>query len=496
MYQVGKSKKKPWRIVIMPTTVFIVGVLAWTGQPGASSSWTKGERGQKSLQETAGPLQRKAVLTDAPEVPPPLPRSEPTKVIVELEIKEVTLPIAEGVTYTFWTFGGRVPGKFIRVRQGDTVEFHLMNHPDNRFPHNIDLHAVTGPGGGATSSNTPPGQQSQFTFTALQPGLFVYHCAMPPVGEHIANGMYGLILVEPPSGLPQVDHEFYIMQGDFYTAGTYHAQGHQTFDRNKATDEHPTYVIFNGAEGAILGPQALRAMVGARIRLFVGNGGPNLVSSFHVIGEIFDRVYPEAGSHYQEHVQTTLVPAGGAAIVEFTVEVPGSYMLVDHSIFRAFNKGAIGELRVEGPEQRSIYSGKQSETAYRPTTAPAAATQPMEPEAGGLTAQMIEGSVLYKANCVGCHQLDGQGILRIFPPLARSDYLMADKSRAIDIVLNGRSGPLEVSGQSYDGVMPAMGHLKDEEIARVLTYVLNSWGNKGGFISAADVAVVRAQQAH
>lgn len=253
----------------------------------------------------------KAVLTDAPEVPAPLTRREASKVIVELEIKEVALPMADGVEYAFWTFGGKVPGKFMRVRQGDTVEFHLMNHPDNRFPHNIDLHAVTGPGGGAASSNTPPGHQSQFTFTTLQPGLFVYHCATAPVGEHIANGMYGLILVEPPNELTPVDREFYIMQGEFYTVDPYHAPGHQTFDIGKAADERPTYVLFNGSEGALMDAHALRAKVGDRLRFFVGNGGPNLVSSFHVIGEIFDRVYTEAGSHYQEHVQTTLVPAGG-----------------------------------------------------------------------------------------------------------------------------------------------------------------------------------------
>ena len=234
-----------------------------------------------------------------------------------------------------------------------------MNHPDSRFPHNIDLHAVTGPGGGAASSNTPPGHQTQFSFKALNPGLYVYHCATAPVGEHVANGMYGLILVEPPGGLAPVDREYYVMQSDFYTVGKYRDQGHQAFDMGKAIEEHPTYVVFNGAEGSLLGENALKAKVGERVRLFVGNGGPNLVSSFHVIGEIFDRVYAEAGTRYSENIQTTLVPAGGAAIVEFKVEVPGSYKLVDHSILRAFNKGALGELKVEGPENKSTYSGNQ-----------------------------------------------------------------------------------------------------------------------------------------
>ncbi len=138
-----------------------------------------------------------AVLTHAPAVPPPISRSHPTRVIVNLETRELERRQADGVDYTFWTFGGEVPGQFIRLREGDVVEFHLNNRPDSRMPHNIDLHAVTGPGGGATSSFVNPGQSATFVFKALNPGLYVYHCATAPVGMHIANGMYGLILVEP-----------------------------------------------------------------------------------------------------------------------------------------------------------------------------------------------------------------------------------------------------------------------------------------------------------
>src|SRR5206468_9396300 len=281
-------------------------------------------------------------------------------VIVELEVIEKEMPISEGVKYTFWTFGGTVPGSFIRVRQGDTVEFHLKNHPSSKMPHNIDLHGVTGPGGGAASSCTAPGHESKFTFKALDEGVYVYHCATAPVGMHIANGMYGLILVEPPQGLPKVDHEYYVMQGDFYTQGKYREKGKQAFDMEKAIDERATYVLFNGAEGALTGDKALKAKVGETVRLFVGNGGPNLVSSFHVIGAIFDKVRFEGGTAIrQENVQTTLVPAGGSAIVEFKLEVPGTYILVDHSIFRAFNKGALAMLKVDGPDNKLVYSGKE-----------------------------------------------------------------------------------------------------------------------------------------
>ena len=307
-----------------------------------------------------------ATLTHAPDVPAPIDRDYPAKVIVELETTETVMEIADGTDYTFWTFGGEVPGKFIRVRQGDTVEFHLQNHPDSKMPHNIDLHAVTGPGGGATSTFTAPGHETVFTFKALNAGLFVYHCATAPVGMHSANGMYGLILVEPPGGLPAVDKEYYVMQGDFYTTGDYNEPGLQPFDADKAIDEDATYVLFNGRVGSLTGDNAIKADVGDRVRLFVGNGGPNLVSSFHVIGEIFDLVYPEAGTRYQENVQTTLIPAGGAAMVEFDVEVPGTYILVDHSIFRTFHKGALGMLQVGGDEAPAIYSGQQADNEWKP----------------------------------------------------------------------------------------------------------------------------------
>ena len=432
-----------------------------------------------------------AVLTHAPVVPPPIKRRTPAKVVVELEVSEVNLPMADGVDYTFWTFGGKVPGKFIRVRQGDTVEFHLMNHPDSRFPHNIDLHAVTGPGGGAASSNTAPGRRTQFTFKALNPGLYVYHCATAPVGEHVANGMYGLILVEPPGGLAPVAHEYYVMQSDFYTKGPHHEKGHQPFDMEKAIDEHPTYVVFNGAEGSLLGEKALKAKVGDRVRLFVGNGGPNLVSSFHVIGEIFDRVYAEAGTRFSEHIQTTIVPAGGAAIVEFKVEVPGSYKLVDHSILRAFNKGALGELKVEGPEAKAVYSGKQAESEYQAKNASASpAPSPVTTTAGA------GGQRLYQTYCMGCHQAEGQGIPGTFPPLAQSEYALADAVRPIEIVVNGLQGRIEVNGQQFNGIMPPMGHLKDEEIADILSYVRSAWGNAATPVSAAEVAAVRAKTSH
>jgi nitrite reductase (NO-forming) len=438
-----------------------------------------------------------AVLTSPPEVPPATNRTHPAKVIVELEVKEVEKEISEGVTYTFWTFGGTVPGSFIRVRQGDTVEFHLKNHPTSKMPHNIDLHGVTGPGGGAASSFTAPGHRTQFTFKALNQGLYVYHCATAPVGMHVANGMYGLILVEPPQGLTKVDHEYYVMQGDFYTVGKYREKGYQAFDMQKAIDEHATYVLFNGAESALTGPRALKAKTGESVRLFVGNGGPNLISSFHVIGEIFDKVQYEGGTHFQENVQTTLIPAGGAATVEFHTEVPGSYVLVDHSIFRAFNKGALAIMEVTGEQQLAVYSGKQVDEMYlgdKVANLAPVSTAVQARAKGTLTkAQQIDaGGLQFKGTCSTCHQDNGEGMAGVFPPLAKSDFLLANPQRAIEVVLNGLSGPVTVNGKPYNSVMPPMSQLNDDEVANILTYALNSWGNQGPAVTAEQVKAARS----
>jgi nitrite reductase (NO-forming) len=309
----------------------------------------------------------KAVLVAPPQVPAAIQRSGPARVVVELETTEQKGTLASGVEYTFWTFGGTVPGPFLRVREGDTVQMKLTNQKTAHNAHSIDLHAVTGPGGGATVTQVMPGEQGVFEWKALNPGLYVYHCATPHVAIHIANGMYGMILVEPAGGLPRVDREYYVMQGEFYTTGRTMTPGLQPFDADKARDERPEYVLFNGRMGALLDEGALKATTGQTVRLYVGNGGPNLVSSFHVIGEIFDRVYPEAstGGDLKRNVQTTLIPAGGAAIVEFKVDVPGRFLLVDHSISRAMDKGALGSLVVSGDSRPDIFRSLSPELATR-----------------------------------------------------------------------------------------------------------------------------------
>jgi nitrite reductase (NO-forming) len=434
-----------------------------------------------------------ANLTSPPHVPPPIDRDHATKLIVDMEVIEQEMRLADGVQYTMWTFGGTVPGSFIRAREGDIIEFHLKNHPDNKLPHNIDLHAVNGPGGGAESSFTAPGHETIFTFRALNPGLYVYHCATAPVGMHIANGMYGMILIEPWEGLPEVDKEYYVMQSEFYTEGEYGERGLQPFSMRKAIKEDPDYVVFNGSVGSTMNEHAITAEQGDKVRLFVGNGGPNLTSSFHVIGEIFDKVHYEGGDMVQTNVQTTSIPAGGATVVEFTTEVPGSFILVDHAIFRAFNKGALATLTVSGEEDHNVYTGQQLDNVYLPEGG-AIQEIPQEkrsiPVAKTQEERMEFGKNTFMAVCQACHMADGTGIEGIFPPIANSDYFKDDHDKAISAVVHGLQGEITVNGTKYDNIMPSQ-NLTDDEVANVITFVLNNFDNGGGTVTPEQVARVR-----
>jgi nitrite reductase (NO-forming) len=298
------------------------------------------------------------IIRDPTEIPAPVGNREPQVVRIDLEATEVNGQLADGTTYTYWTFNNQVPGPFFRVRIGDTIEVHMKNSTTSTMNHSVDFHAVTGPGGGAVMTQTEPGKETVFTAKALNAGLYVYHCATPMVADHISNGMYGLILVEPEGGLPPVDREFYVMQGELYTSGSFGEQGHQMGDTNKLLTEEPEYFVFNGAANALKDKKPLKANVGESVRIFFGVGGPNFTSSFHVIGEIFDRVYDQAsltGTPLTD-VQTTLVPPGGATMVEFNLEVPGNYVLVDHALSR-LQRGLVGLLIVEGEQNPEIYNG-------------------------------------------------------------------------------------------------------------------------------------------
>jgi len=307
-----------------------------------------------------------------------------------------------------------------------------------------------------------------------------------------------LILVTPKEGLPNVDKEFYLMQGEFYTKGKNGEPGLQPFDMDKAVKEQPEYVVFNGAVGSTTGPNALQAKVGDRVRIYVGNAGPNLTSSFHVIGQIFDKVYVEGGSQINQNVATTLIPAGGAAIVEFTCREPGTFNIVDHSIFRAFNQGALAQLVVTGRDDKSIYSGKLADEFYYPPV-PADSGKKDKPvmEAAApepsFAARFKDGHTLFESNCSSCHQPTGLGLPGSFPPLAKSDFLMRRQDMGIGVLLHGiNNEPITVNGKHFQGVMPQLS-LTDDQIASILTYVRNNWGNKSAAVKASDVKKLRGQ---
>lgn len=352
------------RRILIPAVVVLVVLSACGSDPDDSvAPETVVAAAAGPVTVPAEPYDENAVDIHRPadEVPEPIGDRGPEAVDIDVRIEELNGVVAEGTSYTYWTFDSAVPGPLMRVREGDTVNLSLNNPGSSAVAHNIDLHAVNGPGGGAVGTNVAPGETKDFTFQALNPGLYVYHCATQPIPAHISNGMYGLILVEPEGGLPPVDKEFYVAQGELYTAQPTGTQGHLTTDTEAMADEHPTYVTFNGAFQALTGDNALKAEVGDRVRLFVGNGGPNLISSFHVIGEIFDEVHPEGSSEAATNVQTTLIPAGGGAWVEFTVDVPGTYVLVDHSLSRAVDKGVLGHLVVTGDANPEIFDAPFAE---------------------------------------------------------------------------------------------------------------------------------------
>ena len=290
----------------------------------------------------------------------------PQHITYDLLTTEVEGKLSDGSSYRYWTFDNKVPGPFLRIRVGDTVTVNLKNREDSVNIHSIDFHSVTGPGGGAAVTHVAPGQTKSFTFKALNPGVYVYHCATPMVAHHISNGMYGLILVEPEGGLPKVDKEFYVMQGELYTAQKHGSSGLQEFSLDKLLDEKPEHLMFNGSMDALTKTFKMEADVGDTVRIFFGVGGPNLTSSFHVIGEIFDRVYDLASltSPPLKDVQTTLVPPGGATVVEFKVDYPGKYILVDHALSR-LEKGLAGFLHVNGDADAAIF---QTDEAHDPNS--------------------------------------------------------------------------------------------------------------------------------
>ncbi|MGJ3261525.1 MAG: copper-containing nitrite reductase [Rhodospirillales bacterium] len=297
-----------------------------------------------------------SIVRDPAEVPAPITRTEPKTLKVTLETVERVAELNDGSEYRFWTFNNQVPGPMLRARVGDTIEVTMKNADDSWMAHNVDFHAVTGPHGGGSATMAMPGESKSFSFKALKPGLYVYHCATPTVAQHIANGMYGMILIEPEGGLPKVDKEFYVMQGELYTVEPIGTPGELTEDYDRLIDELPTHYVFNGKVGGLVKDKPLTAKVGETARIYFGVGGPNKTSSFHVIGEIFDKIYDLGGvKSVTEDVQTVTVAPGGATIADIKFEVPGTYVIVDHALSRV-EKGLAGHIKVDGPENPAIFA--------------------------------------------------------------------------------------------------------------------------------------------
>ena len=305
------------------------------------------------VSKSDGPV---SIVRDPTDLPPPVGKRGPQRVKVDLETVEMTGKLADGATYRYWTFNHKVPGPFIRVRVGDTVEVRLKNHDDSVLMHNVDFHAVTGPGGGAKATDAGPGESRGFDFTATNPGLYVYHCAVPMAAQHIANGMYGLILVEPEGGLAQGRSRVLRDAGRDLHRAEDRREGRADRELREAHERAARILRVQRRRRRARGEKPLKAKVGETVRIYFGVGGPNYTSSFHVIGEIFDRVYKQGSltTAPMKDVQTTTVPPGGAAVVEFKLEVPGKYMLVDHALTRV-ERGLVGILEVTGPDNPDIF---------------------------------------------------------------------------------------------------------------------------------------------
>lgn len=316
--------------------------------------------GQSST--TLQQAQKKAmerVAANPTDIPAPIDRTEPKHHEIMLEAKEVTAEIEDGVTFNFMTFDGRVPGPMIRLREGDTVSFTMENLPENKREHNVDMHAIYGTGGGSVATTAEPGNANGESFTAMYPGAYIYHCAVPNMDQHISTGMFGMVLVEPKAGMPPVDREFYLGQHEVYTNKPVGEQGHHSFDVDAMLNETPTYVLFNGEKYPYTPDRygTMKAETGETVRVFLVTGGPNVSSNFHPIGNVWTRAWRDGAlaSQPEKYVQTMKVPPGSCMVGEMDLPVPSRIKLVDHALTRVTRRGLLAEIDVTGPERLEVF---------------------------------------------------------------------------------------------------------------------------------------------
>lgn len=339
---------------------FLSGGLLASGLPFQSSAIGEQKPLGNGASTLAGIPRAKRVAADPKDIPPPIKRSTPKTHEITLESREMTAEIEDGVQFKFMTFGGQVPGPMIRVRQGDTIILTHKNASNNTTIHNVDFHSVYGTGGGSEATLCPPGISRTIKFKVLYPGAFIYHCAVPNLDMHISSGMFGMIVVEPPEGLPEVDHEFYFGQHEVYTDKKAGEKGMHNFHSESMAAEDPSYVLLNGEKYAITDKRhgTLNVERGETARIFMVTGGPNLTSNFHSIGNVWSKSWREGAiaSQPERYVQTSQVPPGSCGIMEMEFPVPETIKLVDHALSRVARKGMMATITVSGEEQPEIFA--------------------------------------------------------------------------------------------------------------------------------------------
>ena len=419
---------------------------------------------------------------------PPLTPGD--SVEVEIESTDASVSIASGVEYQAWTFGDSVPGPVIHVRQGQTVNVTFTNR--GTMEHSLDFHsAITPPN--MHYAEVKPGEKLTYSFVAKVPGAFLYHCGTPPVLLHIGNGMYGAIIVDPATPLPPAAESYVIVQSEWYTQQISGKLMGPDFQKMK--DERPDEVVFNGVAFQYK-DHPLTAAPGKLVRIYFVNAGPDLWSSFHVIGGIFDKVYPGGdAADAVSGVSTYTVGPGAGAVFDITLDQPGNYVFVDHDMAHAII-GAQGVLRVG---DAAAIAAEKPPIAAAPASAPAAPAAVAPPASapaatGPYKFDPAHGASLYASTCSACHQATGTGLPGAFPPLKGDPVVLnPDPTEQIETILNGAHGR-NIGDTTYPSAMPPLGSaLNDADVADIINHERSSWGNQGKPVTADQVKAERAK---
>ncbi len=473
--------KTPWGMV---STVLIgLAVLAFFLVAGLTSTLNVEAPTPKAAAAAVSPLtlaSSEPVANPRDAALPPV--LEGDKVNIEVVATDKTVSIASGVQYKAWTFGDKVPGPVFHVKEGQEVTVTFINR--GTMHHSVDFHsAITPPSMHYVSIN--PGEKLTFTFTANTPGVFLYHCGTPPVLLHMANGMFGAIVVDPVENpLPPADKSYVLVQSEWYTKQIGdHLMGP---DYDKMMQLRPDEVVFNGIAFQY-SDHPLTAKPGERVRFYFVNAGPSLWSAFHIIGGMFEAVYPDANANHALHgVSTYSIGPGEGVVLDATFTKPGEYHFVDHSMAH-MAKGAAGVLKIIGEGEPDAPPVTKAEPATGK-----AAPAPAEEPAGPYEFDPAKGEQAYAANCAVCHQANGEGMPGVFPPLkGNKAVLNDDPSHHIDVVLHGLHGKV-IDGVSYSVAMPPFGALlNDTQIANIINHERTSWGNDSKLVTADQVAAAR-----